>query len=85
MSESEILPEIQTILDNLFLAKVVATRELSASSVGEWDSIRHTQFILLVEIAFSIRFRTGEIWGVSNLGDLVDIIAKRTNDHGPRK
>jgi len=52
--------------------------ELTAKSVGQWDSLANVQFMVLAEQTFKIRFTTREITDLGSLGDLARlIVAKR--------
>jgi acyl carrier protein len=77
MQQQEVLAKLQEVFDDVFLQKVVVTKDLSAKDVEEWDSLTHVSLILAVEEAFGIRFRVGEVESTKNLGDLADLIAKR--------
>ncbi|MBB6145185.1 acyl carrier protein [Silvibacterium bohemicum] len=78
MQQSEVLERLQGVFDEIFLEKVVVTPELTANDVSEWDSLLHVSLILAVEQEFGIRFRVGEVEGTKNVGELADLIAKRT-------
>jgi len=78
MTQSEMLPRIQRVFDNTFLEQVHVTPELSADDVEEWDSLIHISLVLAIENEFGIRFRMGEVEATRNVGDLADLIARRT-------
>ena len=78
MTHTEILDRINGIV-----AEVLGTDELSlnlsttAADVEGWDSLTHVQIMVAVERAFGIRFRTGEMAALANVGELVHRIASR--------
>lgn len=76
MPQAEVLERLQKVFDEVFLEKVVVTPELTASEVGEWDSLLHVSLILAVEQEFRIRFRVGEVEATKNVGELANLIAK---------
>jgi acyl carrier protein len=51
--------------------------ETTAADIPGWDSVRHVELMVAVEAEFAIRFRTGEIANVPDLGSLVELIARR--------
>jgi acyl carrier protein len=53
------------------------TRELSARDVAQWDSLANVQFVVLVEQAFGVRFQSRDVGKFANIGELLDIAAKR--------
>lgn len=79
MQREAVLKELQNVFDDIFIDDVTVTTELTAGDVNEWDSILHVSLILAVEKAFNIRFRVGEVEATRNVGDLADVIVKRTS------
>ena len=78
MNDDSIFERLQQIFDAVFMSQVVVTKTLQATEVDEWDSLTHISLILAIEDAFNIRFRVGEVEATRNIGDLVDIIARKT-------
>jgi acyl carrier protein len=76
---SDVYSKLQEVFDEVFLDKVVVTPELTAKDVPEWDSLLHVSLVLAVEQAFGIRFRVGEVEGTKNVGELAELIEKRSN------
>ncbi len=54
------------------------TRETTAQDVEGWDSLMHVTLIVNVERAFGVRFSSAEVAGLKNVGELEDLIARRT-------
>jgi acyl carrier protein len=50
---------------------------LTADDVEGWDSLSHVRFLIAVEKEFKFRFTSGEIDGLKNVGEALDIIVKR--------
>ncbi|MGE3771059.1 MAG: acyl carrier protein [Bdellovibrionales bacterium] len=63
------------VLDNDSITLTPAT---TANDVPGWDSLAHINLILAVERHFKIRFSTTEIGGLSNVGELVELIQRQT-------
>lgn len=80
MSQTEVIAELQTIFDNLFLEPVVLTPALSAQDVPEWDSLTHISLMVAVEKAFGVRFRVGEVENVKNIGEFTSLILQRQKE-----
>lgn len=51
--------------------------ETTANDVEGWDSLTHIDLIVAVEKEFKIRFRTAEVNGMKNVGDLVRLIVQK--------
>lgn len=54
------------------------TLNTTADEVDDWDSMTHLQLISEVEKTFKVRFALGELQAMKNVGDLVDLIDKKT-------
>ena len=78
MTNEEILRRITSVV-----AEVVEIDDLrleattQASDVEGWDSLAMVQIMVGLEREFGIRFRTGEMAGMANVGELVGRVAER--------
>ena len=50
---------------------------ITAKDVEGWDSITYVNLIVAVEEAFDTSFTTKEVKSLANVGDLMQLIAKR--------
>ena len=80
MNQAEVIAQLQTIFDTVFLEPVVLTRAISAKDVPEWDSLTHISLMVAVEKSFGVRFRVGEVENTKNVGDFADLILKRKQE-----
>ncbi len=53
---------------------LVPTEDLSAHDVEEWDSLSHIRLVVAIEGDLGITFTTGELAGLENVGQMVDLI-----------
>ena len=75
--------DVYTYLDGLFKAifgrdDIVLRPELTAQDVVGWDSFRQVEITLALEEKFNIRIRTKEVNNLSNLGELVALVLRKT-------
>lgn len=49
-------------------------RDTTAKNVAAWDSVMHITLMMSVERAFKLRFSSGEVANLKNVGALVDLI-----------
>jgi acyl carrier protein len=61
---------------------IEVTRETTAKDVAEWDSVSNVELLVALEHAFGVRFNTGELASLRNVGELVDVISARVHDAG---
>jgi acyl carrier protein len=57
--------------------EIVLKPETTAADVEGWDSLTNIQILVAIEGALGISFKTGEIAGLANVGELVNRIADR--------
>jgi acyl carrier protein len=56
---------------------IVLRNELTADDVENWDSLTHINLIVAIEKEFKVRFTTGEVSGLKNVGDLVSLVSRK--------
>ena len=78
MEKNEILAKVQEIFkDVLDNEDIVLSPETTADDIDEWDSLSHVQLVVAIEKEFKIKFTSREILSWSNVGDLIDCIARK--------
>jgi acyl carrier protein len=84
MTEAEIFERVGTIVaETLDLDQVVLDASTTASDIEGWDSLANVQIIVAIEKQFGIRFRTGDIAAIKNVGELVARIASGISGRKP--
>jgi len=77
MRDEEILQQLtEVIQDVLDLPDLELTPETTAEDVDGWDSFNHINIIVAAEQRFGIKFRTSELEGLRNVGELVRLIGR---------
>lgn len=59
---------------------LVITRETSARDIDDWDSLMHVTLLLTVEKGFGIRFSSSQVAGLTDVGQLVDLIEDKQTE-----
>jgi acyl carrier protein len=78
MNQDNVYDTLTEILRDVFdNDTVVATPELSARDVPEWDSFNHINVVAAAEMKFGVKFRTSEIETLRNIGDFVTLIERK--------
>jgi len=52
---------------------------MTARDVDGWDSLAHVRLLLTIERKFQIKFSAPEVGGLRSVGDLVSLVAHKTN------
>ena len=58
---------------------LTVTRASNASNTPNWDSLAHITLIEMVTRRFKVKFALGELQDLKSVGDLVDLIVKKTS------
>jgi acyl carrier protein len=78
MTQAQILEQVEEIVaDTIGLDSLSLTLSSTAADVEGWDSLANVQIIVAIEKRFGIRFRTGEIAAIKDVGELIARIAER--------
>lgn len=81
MKTEEIHNKVNEIFKSLFKnSDLEIKREYTADNVDGWDSITHLDLIVSVEKEFNIEINGFDVMGLRNVGDLIDLIERKTND-----
>ena len=80
MSEDDILEGLSEILSETFdRGDLVVTKSTTAADIREWDSLNHINIVVASEIRFGVKFKTAELEGLRDVGELVDLIHSKLN------
>jgi acyl carrier protein len=75
---NELLEQVQSIFrDILDQPELILTRESTAYTVEDWDSLAHVNIVTAVERRFKIKFALSELQALRNVGEMLDLIEKK--------
>lgn len=78
MDDTEILRRVTSVAAQHFNQPgLILTRDTVAGDVAGWDSLAHIQFLMEIENALRVRFKSSEVSGFANVGQLIDRIAAK--------
>ena len=78
MDANTILEQLNKIfIDVLDNEDIKLEPSSSAKDIDEWDSLNHIQLIVAIEKHFKIRFKSSEINGWKNVGEMCVAIENR--------
>lgn len=79
MDSTVLLERIQAIFRDQFDdPDLTLSRETSADDIEDWDSLSHVTLIGQIEAEFSVRFALGEIQELNNVGEMIDLVARKS-------
>jgi len=59
---------------------LVVSRGTTAADVDGWDSLMHVTLMLDVERAFSVRFSSGEVADLVDVGQLIELVDSKVSE-----
>ena len=69
-------PVFRTVFDD---PAITLTRSMTANDIEEWDSLSHMNLVIAVELTYKIKFALGELQILKNVGDMLDLINKKSS------
>ena len=80
MEETQLRSEITRTFQEVFgNPNLVITDATTAKDVEQWDSLTHIDLIVALERKFRIKFTTGEVTRLRNVGELVSSIRSKSH------
>ena len=75
MTREEVFEEINLIFRDVFDDdSLVIVDSTNSEDIEDWDSLEHINLVNAIEQEFDIKFTMGQIVGMKNVGEMVDII-----------
>lgn len=78
MEYEEMFSRVEGVFRDIFDDEQLAiTRETVADDLEDWDSLNHINLVTALESEFAIRFALGELQGLKNVGDMLDLVQQK--------
>ena len=79
MTREQVYQALNEVFQEVFDDEsITVTDTTTAKDIEGWDSLEHINLVAEVENRFEIEFTMGEVNGMRNVGEMVDIILGRT-------
>lgn len=73
------LEMLEPVFRQVFDDETIALkRTTTADDIEEWDSLTHMNLVTAMELRFKIKFALGELQKLKNVGDMLDLINKKS-------
>ena len=80
MNEIEVLFKLNKIFKTIFKDdSIIIAQDTNANDLDDWDSLSNIQIIVAVEKEFEIRFKSEDIRGWKNVGEMCKAICTLKN------
>jgi acyl carrier protein len=78
MTPDLIMTHLQAVIGEVFgVVPASVSRETTAFDIPGWDSVKHVYLLLEVERRLGTRLPTDAAFGLANVGELADLLAKQ--------
>ena len=78
MTREEAYEKLNSVFRDIFDDEDITVNDATtADDIEDWDSLEHINLIAAVEKCFGIKFTMGEVMGMKNVGEMMDIILGR--------
>lgn len=72
---------MNTIFQDIFEDESIQIQDsTNANDIEDWDSLNHINLIVAIELEFKIKFALGELEGLKNVGEMVQLIESKLMD-----
>ena len=80
LNKKEIFSKVQEIFIDVFDDENLEINNFTNSEdIEEWDSLNHIQLVLSIEKTLNVRFKTGEIQSLKDVGEMVVLLEEKIN------
>jgi len=78
VAKIEIEKKLQAIFQDIFEDdQIVLFDDMNANDIEDWDSLTHIQLIVQIEKSFGIKFTTGEVASLKNVGEFIKLVQEK--------
>ena len=80
MNKKDFFNKVQDVFIDVFDDEnLEINHSTNSEDIEEWDSLNHIQLVLSIEKSFSVRFKTGEIQSLKDVGEMIDLLEEKIN------
>ena len=75
MTREEVLAKVNEIFREVFEDDTIVVQDsTTAADIEDWDSYEHINLINAIEQEFNMKFTMGQVVGMKNVGEMIDIL-----------
>ena len=75
MTREKIYEDLTQIFHDVFDDEdIVLSDGLTADDIDDWDSLEQINLLVAMEKHFNVKFQLAQVSGLSNVGEMVDLI-----------
>ena len=82
MNKKNIKEKLQSVFIDVFDDEdLTISNSTNSDDIEEWDSLNHISLVLSIEKCFNIRFMTGEVQSLKDVGEMIELLKEKTNNN----
>lgn len=78
MERKDVYKRLNEIFSDVFDEEITLNEKTCSDDIEEWDSLEHINLMVAIESEFRIKFSMKEVNSFKNVGEMVDVILKRS-------
>ena len=80
MNKKNIKEKLQSVFIDVFDDEDLRiSNSTNSDDIEEWDSLNHIALVLSIEKCFNIRFMTGEVQSLKDVGEMIQLLEEKTS------
>ena len=80
MNKNNIKEKLQSVFVDVFDDEdLTIINSTNSDDIEEWDSLNHIALVLSIEKCFNIRFMTGEVLSLKDVGEMIQLLEEKTS------
>ena len=80
MNKKNIKEKLQSVFIDVFEDDdLTISNSTNSDDIEEWDSLNHIALVLSIEKCFNIRFMTGEVLSLKDVGEMIQLLEEKTS------
>ena len=80
MNKNNIKEKLQSVFVDVFDDEdLTICNSTNSDDIEEWDSLNHIALVLSIEKCFNIRFMTGEVQSLKDVGEMIELLEEKLN------
>ena len=80
MNKKNIKEKLQSVFIDVFDDEdLTISNSTNSDDIEEWDSLNHIALVLSIEKCFNIRFMTGEVLSLKDVGEMIQLLEEKTS------
>ena len=80
MNKNNIKEKLQSVFVDVFDDEDLRiSNSTNSDDIEEWDSLNHIALVLSIENCFNIRFMTGEVLSLKDVGEMIQLLEEKTS------